>query len=217
MSHWKIAAAQYPSEHSRVDDHIADHLRFMTAAAQQQCHLLVFPELSLTGPTTLQDALPPPPAPQQLGPLLDAAHTLRLSVIAGTTVEIAGKRMRGLACFTPGQQQVALCPQERGACLVQTDSSLMMIDAHSDSPGIDARAALLTRSLAANENAWPQYGDRMQRYAHKYAIAVLMANRNNSALWDARGQLIVRADCGELLVTGRFAAQGWQGDIIPLR
>ena len=217
MSHWKIAAAQYLSEHHRVDDHIADHLRFMTAAAQQQCHLLVFPELSLTGPTASDEALPTPPAPPQLAPLLDAAHRLQLSVIAGTTVDIEGENVRGLACFTPGQHQVTFCPQERGACLVQNDSSLTMIEAHSDSPGIDASAALLTRSLCASENVWPQFGDRMQRYAHKYAIAVLMANRNNSALWDARGQLIVRADCGELLLTGRLAAQGWQGDIIPLR
>ena len=57
----------------------------------------------------------------------------------------------------------------------------------------------------------------IQRFAHKYAIAVLMANaRSGSALWDEKGQLIVRADKGELLLTGSLGRQGWQGDIIPL-
>jgi hypothetical protein len=57
----------------------------------------------------------------------------------------------------------------------------------------------------------------LQRFAHKYAIAVLMANaRGGSALWDDKGQLIVRADRGELLLTGSLNRQGWQGDIIPL-
>ncbi|MDI8841795.1 hypothetical protein MJI69_31700, partial [Salmonella enterica subsp. enterica serovar Anatum] len=40
-------------------------------------------------------------------------------------------------------------------------------------------------------------------FSHKYALAVLMANAcGSSALWDESGQLIVRADCGSLLLTG---------------
>ena len=46
---------------------------------------------------------------------------------------------------------------------------------------------------------------------------MLMANAcGGSALWDEKGQLIVRADKGELLVTGTLGGEGWQGDIIPL-
>ena len=50
MSHWNIAAAQYGGQHHSVDDHIAHHLHFIAEAAHHQCDLLVFPELSLTGP-----------------------------------------------------------------------------------------------------------------------------------------------------------------------
>ncbi len=47
---------------------------------------------------------------------------------------------------------------------------------------------------------------------------MLVANHDGgSALWDARGQLILRADRGEVLLTGRYVEQSWQGEIIPLR
>ena len=67
------------------------------------------------------------------------------------------------------------------------------------------------------DHRWRQSISNLQRFAHKYAIAVLMANAcGGSALWDEKGQLIVRADKGELLVTGTLGGEGWQGDIIPL-
>ncbi len=216
MSHWNIAAAQYHAEHACVDKHIAAHLRFIDAAARQQCQLLVFPELSLTGLQPADAPLPAPPDEQKLKPLLDAAHRYRLTIIAGTPVQERGWRTRGLACFTPDSKQIRFCAQERGACMIKEDSSLELVETNSDSPDIDDSATLLTHSLAAGEQTWHVAGSRLQRFAHKYAIAVLMANRNNSALWDARGQLIVRADRGQLLLTGHFVGQGWQGDIIPL-
>jgi len=216
MSHWNIAAAQYHAEHGCVDKHIAAHLHFIDAAARQQCQLLVFPELSLTGPQPADALLPAPPDAQKLKPLLDAAHRHRLTIIAGTPVLERGQRRRGLACFTPDRQQILFCAQDRGACMVKEDTTLEPVEAYTDSPDLDPSAALLTRSLAVGEPTCHVAGSRLQRFAHKYAIAVLMANRNNSALWDARGQLIVRADRGPLLLTGCFAGQGWQGDIIPL-
>lgn len=59
MSRWNIAAAQYAPRHSCVDEHVKHHLHFIAEAAWHGCDLIVFPELSLTGPggTTL----PPPP------------------------------------------------------------------------------------------------------------------------------------------------------------
>jgi predicted amidohydrolase len=60
MSQWNIAAAQYARQHHRVDEHVEHHLRFIAEAARQQCNLLVFPELSLTGPAS--QPYPPRPA-----------------------------------------------------------------------------------------------------------------------------------------------------------
>ncbi|MEB6378181.1 carbon-nitrogen hydrolase family protein [Leclercia adecarboxylata] len=218
MSHWNIAAAQYRQNHHCVDDHIAHHLRFINAAARQQCNLVLFPELSLTGPALADGQLPAPPDSHQLAPLNDAARAHNVSVIAGITVEENGQRQPGLAWFTPSHPNAILYPHGAGACLENRFGDLSIIDSHPDQPNIAPDAALFTRGMAVSETGWSATFSQLQRFAHRYAIAVLMANRDGgSALWDARGQLIVRADRGELLLTGRFVEQGWQGEIIPLR
>ena len=97
------------------------------------------------------------------------------------------------------------------------DRHLSILDAHPDSPNLDPRATLVTSCQSVGDNRWRQSISNLQRFAHKYAIAVLMANAcGGSALWDEKGQLVVRADKGELLVTGTLGGEGWQGDIIPL-
>ena len=218
MSQWNIAAAQYRASHHCVNEHITHHLRFITAAARQQCNVVLFPELSLTGPALPDGRLPAPPDHQQLAPLLDAAKSADVSVIAGITVEERGQRQPGLAWFSPSQPNAILYPHGAGACLENRHGGLSIVDPHSDQPNIAPDAALFTRGMAVSETGWSATFSQLQRFAHRYAIAVLMANRDGgSALWDARGQLIVRADRGELLLTGRFVEQGWQGDIIPLR
>ena len=50
MSRWNIAAAQYAPRHNCVDEHVKHHLHFIAEAAWHGCDLIVFPELSLTGP-----------------------------------------------------------------------------------------------------------------------------------------------------------------------
>lgn len=215
MSHWNIAAAQYGGLHQSIDDHVTHHLRFIAEAARQRCDLLVFPELSLTGSGT--STLPPPPGDAQLDPLLDAAHFYRITVIAGLPVERNGLRQKGLALFTPSRQRVLRYLQGSGASLMPGDKHLSIMDAHADSPNLDPSATLFTSCQSVRDYRWRQSISTLQRFAHKYAIAVLMANAGSgSALWDDKGQLIVRADNGELLLTGSLGRQGWQGDIIPL-
>ncbi|WP_336210318.1 carbon-nitrogen hydrolase family protein [Enterobacter sp. P82] len=215
MSQWNIAAAQYTGQHHSVDDHVSRHLCFIAEAARQQCDLLVFPELSLTGSGTA--VLPPPPSDAQLEPLLDAAHFYQITLIAGLPLERNGQRQKGLALFTPSSLGILRYPQGSGASLVPGDKQLSIIDAHTDSPNLDSQATLFTSCQSVVDYRWRQSISTLQRFAHKYAIAVLMANAcGGSALWDERGQLVVRADKGELLLTGTLGRQGWQGDIIPL-
>lgn len=215
MSRWNIAAAQYSGQHHSVDDHIAHHLHFIAEAAQHQCDLLVFPELSLTGPGAT--ALPLPPEDERLQPLLDAAHFYCITLIAGLPVERNGQRQKGLALFTPSRDRILRYPQGSGASLVPGDKQLTIIDGQSDSPNLDPQATLFTSCQSVRDYRWRQSINTLQRFAHRYAIAVLMANASaGSALWDEKGQLIVRADKGELLLTGTRNGQGWQGDIIPL-
>lgn len=218
MSQWNIAAAQYASRHNCIDAHVQHHLRFIDAAARQQCNLLVFPELSLTGPAIDNTTLPEPPSEQALLPIVDAAHALAITVIAGITLETDGARKKGLALFCPNQRQPMRYPQGSGACLIPGDPQLTIVEGKTELLNIDPLAALYTCSQAVGETRWRDAINRLQCFAHKYAITVLMANSDgHSALWDSSGQLIVRADRGELLLTGTWGKQGWQGDIIPLR
>ncbi|WP_417314283.1 nitrilase-related carbon-nitrogen hydrolase [Enterobacter sp.] len=215
MSRWNIAAAQYVRQDSCVDAHVAHHLRFIVEAARQRCDLLVFPELSLTGPGEAN--LPEPPSDRQLDPILNATHLHKITVIAGITLDDGGVRQKGLALFSPCSDTVIRYPQGGGASLIPGDKQLTIVDTHADTPILDPMAALFTSSQDVGEHRWRQSIGALQRFAHKYAIAVLMANaRSGSALWDEKGQLIVRADKGELLLTGSRDRRGWQGDIIPL-
>jgi hypothetical protein len=83
MSRWNIAAAQYAGQHHSVDDHVEHHLRFIAEAARQQCDLLVFPELSLTGPGTT--TLPAHPAIGSWNLCLPPPVPPHYPVIAGLT------------------------------------------------------------------------------------------------------------------------------------
>jgi len=150
--------------------------------------------------------------------IVDAAHALAITVIAGITLETDGARKKGLALFCPNQRQPMRYPQGSGACLIPGNPQLTIVEGKTELLNIDPLAALYTCSQAVGETRWRDAINRLQRFAHKYAITVLMANSDgHSALWDSSGQLIVRADRGELLLTGTWGKQGWQGDIIPLR
>ncbi|EUM69060.1 nitrilase/cyanide hydratase and apolipoprotein N-acyltransferase [Enterobacter sp. MGH 4] len=149
----------------------------------------------------------------QLAPLLHAAQSRFITVIAGITLQ----QQKGLALFTPNLSTIRRYPQGNGAGVIPGNKRLTIVDNQADAPELDPEATLFTSSLAVGEQRWRQSISSLQRFAHKYAIAVLMANaRSGSALWDEKGQLIVRADKGELLLTGSLGRQGWQGDIIPL-
>ncbi|WP_256140061.1 nitrilase-related carbon-nitrogen hydrolase [Enterobacter hormaechei] len=90
MSRWNIAAAQYAPRHNCVDEHVKHHLHFIAEAAWHGCDLIVFPELSLTGPGGT--SLPPPPDDLQLAPPLHPAPSRFITVITRFTPQQPGQR-----------------------------------------------------------------------------------------------------------------------------
>ncbi|MDR9892361.1 carbon-nitrogen hydrolase family protein [Pseudenterobacter timonensis] len=217
MSHWNIAAAQYVPRHNCTGVHVKHHLRFIHAAARHNCDLLVFPELSLTGCAMDAAPLPEPPAEEALFPLMQAVQTSGMTVIAGTTIPTRTGREKGLLLFNPENDRPEHYLQGSGACL-KPDAARLSILGHPADVCLDPQAALFTSPQSVTETRWRDTISSLQHFAHRYAIAVLMANaRGGSALWDDQGQLVVRADKGELLLTGYRDRRGWQGDIIPLR
>lgn len=222
MLTWTVAAAQYAPRKGDVAENIAHHLRFIDAAAEQACKVLIFPELSLTGPDDEQ-TLPAPPCDNQLQPLSDAAQRHQMTIIAGLPVESGGKRIKGIVIFAPSTDKPVKHQQGHGTCLAPESDQVSVFELNADGCELSAQASLLATVSGMAEPQQQRITQRLQRFAHKYAIAVLKSNyasgrfSGGSALWDENGQLIVRADSGELLLTGRKSAQGWQGEIIPLR
>ena len=222
MLTWTIAAAQYAPRRGDVAENITHHLRFIDAAAEQACKVLIFPELSLTGPDDEQ-ALPVPPSDTQLQPLSEAAQRHQMTIIAGLPMENDGKRIKGIVIFAPHATGPIKQHQGQGTCPAPESDQISVFELHHEGCELSPQASLLATVSSMAEPQQQRTSQRLQRFAHKYAIAVLKSNyasgtfSGGSALWDENGQLIVRADSGELLLTGRKSDQGWQGEIIPLR
>lgn len=222
MLTWTIAAAQYAPRKGDIAENINHHLRFIDAAAEQACRVLIFPELSLTGPNE-ESMLPAPPCDAQLQPLSDAAQRYQMTIIAGLPVEKNGTRIKGIVIFTPLGSQPTKHLQGHGTCLAPESDQISVFELNDEGCELSHQASLLATVSSMVEPQQQRTTQRLQRFAHKYAIAVLKSNyasgsfSGGSALWDENGQLIVRADSGELLLTGRKSPQGWQGEIIPLR
>jgi hypothetical protein len=77
--------------------------------------------------------------------------------------------------FAPARQRILRYPQGGGASLVPGEKQLSIIDACIP-PNLDPRASLFTSCQSVEDNRWRQSISTLQRFAHKYAIAVLMAN-----------------------------------------
>ena len=216
MSEWTIAAAQYDDCRSDAAQNINNHLRFITAAARQRCNILLFPELSIAGAASGLQPLSGGSA--LLQPLLEAAARYRITIIAGAPLAINGATQSGVAIFSPDDAAPLAFYSGHGACLSPHPLAAKHFPASVDGSELDPRASLLATGTCTRGCQQQQSVQRLQRLAHKYAIAVLKSNYGSgSALWDDNGQLIVRADAGELLLIGRRRAGSWEGDIIPLR
>lgn len=221
MPEWTIAAAQYAACNRSVAENVAHHLHFIEAAAKLDCDVLLFPEMSLTGPGEARH-LPVPPDVELLRPLSYAARRHAMTIITGIPVDVDGERTKGVAIFLPGASAPLTACQGQGTCLTPVGCQTGTFDGGAEGCEIDPQALLLATGICSEECEQLQSVQRLQRFAHRYAIAVLKssyacgATSGGSALWDESGQLIVRADEGELLLTGRKHDGGWEGDIIPL-
>ncbi len=127
MSRWNIAAAQYAPRHNCVDEHVKHHLHFIAEAASAWVR---FDRLSgafayRPGGGT---SLPPPPDDLQLAPLLHAAQSRFITVIAGITLQQHGQRQKGLALFTPNLSTIRRYPQGNGAGVIPGDKRLTIVD-----------------------------------------------------------------------------------------
>ncbi|HEY3983753.1 carbon-nitrogen hydrolase family protein [Cedecea sp.] len=242
MPRWNVAAAQYGVVSGDYRANIAHHLDFIYCAAVEEIDLLVFPELSLSG--LRPDANPPAFTDMLFDPLRDAANRYHMTVIVGLPLGGEERCVTGMVGFLPDGSRIACCkrPPEDNPIDAQPPVTPLLgqrsrnialaVSAWSHDEAWPRSAAeigadLYATGAAMTELSYQQDEMYMQRWAHKYGLTILQANHawsgteprsaGRSACWDNLGQLVVRADQGELLAIGRRDERGWHGEVIPLR
>lgn len=244
MPVWNVAAAQYGAQPGNIRANISHHLDFIHYAAAEQVDLLVFPELSLTGyPQDQARAQAVPFTDESLTPLQMAAVKHNITVIVGLPLRCGTGVSMGSVGFLADGSRVACCQPERSELDAGQNIYTPLVGQHNRSIAMglsaDTHDEMWPRSAAAlgadlyatgrfvNEISYQHDEMHLQLWARKYHLPVLFANHafstgtfrpaGRSACWDGRGQLVVRADKGELLAIGRRDEKGWHGEVIPLR
>ena len=241
MTQWNVAAAQYGCQGGQLEANIRHHLRFIRCAAREQVDLLVFPEFSLTGLSPCSESLCGLSIDAaELDPIQHAAVEYQMTIITGLPLREDDHVYPGAVGFMPDGSRMA-CHKPAGAWDgISEGAPVIGHQGRSFALGINSEgqdetwpssaasqgADLYTTGRVISEVSWQHEVMHLQRWSHKYRLPVLMANHawianggrsaGRSACWDERGQLIVRADEGELLVISRRNEQGWQGEVIPL-
>ena len=244
MPVWNVAAAQYGARPGDLHANITHHLDFIQRAAAEQIDLLIFPELSLTGYDLEQAlALALPFTDDRLSLLQDACVEHKMTIVVGMPLRCEEGNTVGAVGFMPDGSRVSCCKPKPCADAFSLDQHTPLVGLHNRSIAMGLSVAseeeIWPRSAAelgadlyatgklVTEISYQHDEMYLQRWAHKYGMPVLLANHafstgeqrtaGRSACWDSYGQLVVRADQGELLAVGRRDEKGWHGEIIPLR
>jgi predicted amidohydrolase len=111
-----IAAAQTVPIPGDVDANLAQHVRLVHVAAAEQAEVLVFPELSLTGyELHLADRLAFSPSDPRLAPLVEAASSCSMILIAGAPVRMKSQLHIGAFIVSPDRALAVYTKHHLGA------------------------------------------------------------------------------------------------------
>lgn len=218
MTALTLAAAQSISIAGNVSANIQRHLVLMRAAARHGVHVLVFPELSLTGyEPSLAAGLAITPDDAVLAPLREMAKQLRLTTVVGMPIRLApeagvliGALVLGaqgsLALYTkqhlhPGED-AAFVPGQGGAALEWADERIALAVcadfSHASHPRLAAEsgASVYAAGVLISEGGYATDSALLEGYAVEHGLLVLMANHG--------------APSGGYVCAGRSAI--WAGD-----
>ena len=223
MTPLTIAAAQSISIAGDLAANMAWHQRFIQVAAEQGVHLLVFPELSLTGyERGLAAELAISPEDAVLQPLRDFAREVGVTTVVGMPLRLSenspvliGALVLGvegsLGVYSkqylhPGEEE-AFAPGTGGSTLtIGNDTVALAVCADFSHASHAAAAAqrgadLYAAGVLITENGYAPDTAMLQGYASTHSMAVLMANHGGATGgWESAGRSAVWASDGSLIV-----------------
>lgn len=224
MSDLVVAAAQSASTRGDLELNLAEHLRFMDTAASAGAHLVVFPELSLTGyELDLASELQLRTDDPRLEPLKEAAAKHAMHVLAGGPCE-SGREKPYLGAFmvssgpTVCYAKIHVHESEEPFFTAGEDGCAMSIagvpvgfaicaDTNHPSHAADAAARgveLYAASVMKTLAKYPAHAATLESYAAQHRMAVMTANyagstggsesAGKSAIWNDHGELVAMAE-----------------------
>ncbi|MDH3892205.1 MAG: carbon-nitrogen hydrolase family protein [candidate division Zixibacteria bacterium] len=218
-----LAAAQSNSLAGGIDSNVRTHTKFVQAAIEFDCDLILFPELSLTGyEKELAGELAMTPDDVRLSPLREQAQRSAITIVAGAPIAHAdGKPYVGAIVFYSDRSFVYTKQHlhhsedeffSAGDCAGVVDLNGefagLAICADIANPAHADEAAALGASIYAasvfvTPEGYPADAALLRQYAAQHQMAVILSNfagptgglssAGKSALWDETGHLVVAA------------------------
>ena len=240
-----LAAAQAVSIRGDVRANVTDHCRLAELAASRGAHVVVFPELSLTGyEPDLAAELAFTPADERLAPLQELADSCTTTLVVGAPLLLSSGLHIGaliLQAGTPvkaytkrhlhtGEERFFVPGTLDPRVDVGAESAAIAICADTHHPSHPAAAAESGASayLAGvffSPDGFPANADRLSGHASKHGMVVAMANSGaGTSRFEAAGNSSIWAPDGSCV--GRLAGLGsglvlarstddWIGEVVP--
>jgi predicted amidohydrolase len=217
-----IAAAQSTSVPGDIPQNLERHLRFATLASDHAVHLLVFPELSLTGyePGLAQSNTVSPDDPR-LDALKGLAQKAHMTIVVGAPTMSQDQELHigALALLSDGSvstyskqylhkgEEGTFAPGPGGHTFEVGGAIVALaICADTSHPEHAAAARLRRASLYAagaliSENGYQADAALLEKYARDYRMTVLMANHGGpTGGWVPAGRSAIWSKDGNLVV-----------------
>lgn len=217
MVEFSIAAAQSPSVKGDIESNVRIHERFIRIAAEHDVHVVVFPELSLTGyEPELAGDLQIQIDDKRLYPISELARHFEMTIIIGAPLSSnQSKPYIGALVYGPDisvhyakqhlhpGEEAFFSPGSRG-CVIDVSGERLGLAicadishaSHAQNASQDG-ATLYAVGVLITESGYQEDIDLLQAYAKRHKMAVVMANHcsptggwnpaGKSAIWDENG------------------------------
>lgn len=248
MTHFAIAAAQVASYREEIELNLEIHTTAALAAAAQGVTVLVFPELSLTGyEPDLAEALAIESTDERLWPLGAIAILHQMTIIVGAPLRSPETRpLLGSIIFHPDGRRTTYAKMHLGKAeaaffVPGTQPAVLNIAGLQIGLAICADSsrechpewyhaqgcAIYAASVFLNDVWFSGDTPRLERYARKHQMLVVMANHGKSAgtlesfdhstIWLPGGSVCLQSpDTASCLLIAEQNAEKWIGRTVVL-